>query len=53
MQFEPALRDRVFEPGTELAAAGLEREQEWRVDPLDVDAPVLDGLVSSASFLLG
>ena len=45
MQLEPAALDRVFEPGAELAAAALQLEQEGRVDPLDVDAAVLNALV--------
>ena len=40
MQLEPAALDRIAQPGSELGAAGLQREQEWRVDPLDIDAAV-------------
>jgi hypothetical protein len=32
----------VFEPGAEFAAAARQLEQEGRIDPLDIDAAVLD-----------
>jgi hypothetical protein len=41
---QPAALDRVFEPGAELAATALQLEHERRVDPLDVEAAILDGL---------
>jgi len=44
VHLEPAALDRVFEPGAELAATALQLEQEGRVDPLDIDVAVLDGL---------
>jgi hypothetical protein len=44
VHLEPAALDRVFEPGAELAAASLQIEHERRVDPLDINAAILDGL---------
>jgi hypothetical protein len=41
VQLEPAFLDRVFEAGAELAALAAERKQEWCINLLDVDAPVL------------
>lgn len=42
LYIRPAALDRAFEPGAELAAAALQIEHERRVDPLNVDAAVLD-----------
>jgi hypothetical protein len=41
---QPAALDREFEPGAEPASTALQLEQEGRVDPLDIDVAVLDGL---------
>ena len=49
MQHQPALGDRMVEPGLVLRGRALELEQKRPVDLLNIDPAVLDGLDALAS----
>ncbi|WP_349253888.1 hypothetical protein [Bradyrhizobium sp. CB2312] len=44
VEFEPALLDRVLDARAELRSTSLERVEKRRINLLDVNAAVLDGL---------